>query len=255
MGYNIYIPSLGRWEKSLTADLLLSQNIPFKLVVEDKEYSQYVNKFGEDRVLKLPGSGYGGVAFARNFIKDYSIKQGELKHWQIDDDVKSIYQHQGGKPINTSVDYVLTNCEKFSDLFKNVGLSGLSSNVFVKFQTKPFTVNSLVYTVKLINNSFDIHWDGTVVEDIDYTLQVLNMGLCTLRFNAFAFSWQGAGLQDGGWSDIYRTTGYKDHIEATQKKWGLGKITKKQKNGIDHYVVEYSSKLREYKQTLITNEP
>jgi hypothetical protein len=250
MKYKIYIPTLGRWERSLTADLLLSQNIDFKLVVEDKEYTKYADKFGSDRVLKLPSSNYGGVAFARNFIKEHSKNHGELRHWQIDDDIKKIYQQSGGKVINDSVDEVLTNCENFVDVFSNVGLASLSSNVFVKWQKNPFEINKCAYTIKLIDNSLDINWNGDVVEDIDYNLQVLDSGYCTLRFNSFCFAWSGAGEQNGGWSDVYRATGYKEHIIATQKKWGLGKVTKKVKNGIDLYVVDYNKKFREYKQTL-----
>lgn len=248
MKYKIYIPTLGRYDNLLTAHLLNSQGIDFKLFVEDKEYKLYSDRFGKDKVIKLPGSNYGSVFFARNFIKEYSIANGETKHWQIDDDISRIYQHKDGKVLNDNVDFVLSNCENFVDRFKNIGIAGLSSNVFVKFQTNPFDINKLAYTCKLIDNNNKCKWEKDVIDDVDYNLQILEEGLCTIRFNAFTFQWSGVTTQKGGFTEIYLAPDRINTYKNIQKKWKLGKITSKVVNGSNVFVVDYNKKLRSYKQ-------
>ena len=73
--YKIYIPSKGRYKKCLTADFLMRDGVPFKLVVEEQEAPHYMAKYGMDNVLILPFSNKGSVIPARNWIKEYSIKQ------------------------------------------------------------------------------------------------------------------------------------------------------------------------------------
>ena len=38
--YPIYVPSKGRYEKNLTANFLIKDGIPFKLVIEKEEYDR-----------------------------------------------------------------------------------------------------------------------------------------------------------------------------------------------------------------------
>jgi hypothetical protein len=225
--------------------------VPFRLVVEDQEYSQYSNKFGEDKIIKLPGSNYGSVAFARNYIKKYSIEHNEKKHWQIDDDIKNLLYVNKGKLNERPVTEILGNAELFVDRYTNIGLSALSSSVFVKFASKPFVVNKLAYTCKLVDNALDIWWEKGVIDDLDYNLKVLDSGWCTLRFNAFAFSWNTVMSQTGGFSEIYADKSFLDVVKNTQKKWGLGKIKEKTMSGNTFYAVEYTKKMRSYGQTPI----
>lgn len=230
MKYKIYIPSRRRYEKNLTAELLLKHNIDFKLIVEKNDYDDYYKKYG-DKVLSLEGSDYGGVDYARNWIKKYSKSQGEEKHWQLDDDIKTLYILDDDKKlIKTNPEIVLSKCEEFTDKYTNVAISGLSSSPFVRFSTKPYEVNKFAYTCFLVRND-NYSWDNNVEDDLDYNLQILTGGDCTLKFNKYCFAWSDTQTQKGGYTDLYEDGKRLVRMKNTLKKWSIiPGIAKKGKN-------------------------
>jgi hypothetical protein len=250
MKYKIYIPTKGRYDRLLTADYLAKNEIDFLLVVEKKEADLYREKY-PNKVIELPDSDYGSVYFARNFIKKLSIENGEKKHWQLDDDIKKLMYVNKGEFLDIPSDEIFTNMENFCDRFKNIGLASPQSSVWVRFAKKPFEINKLVYTCKLINNNLDIWWNKDVIDDVDYNIQVLNSGWCTIRFNTFSFAWSSSTTQKGGFTEIYLDKNRINTIKNTQEKWGLGKINEKTISGNIVYTIDYTKKLREYNQKLI----
>ena len=88
--YPIYIPSKGRSDICLTAQFLSKDEVPFYLVVEPQEEKQYVDTFGKKHILVLPFSNLGSVIPARNWIKEHATKNGHERHWQFDDNMRSI---------------------------------------------------------------------------------------------------------------------------------------------------------------------
>jgi hypothetical protein len=252
MKYKIYIPSKGRYDRSLTADYLSENGIDFSLVVEKKEVDLYKEKY-PDKVIALPDSDYGGVYFARNFIKKMSIENGEKRHWQLDDDIKKLMYVNNGELVDMPPDEIFGNMENFCDKFKNVGLASPHSTVWVKFGKKPFEINKLAYSCSLINNNLDIWWTKDVMGDIDYNIQVLESGWCTVRFYIFSFAWSARTSKKGGFTEIYLNKNRINTVKNTQEKWGLGKITEKSVAGNTIYAVEYTKKLREYNQKLISD--
>lgn len=64
--YPVYIPPKGRFDQCLTAISLARDGVPFRLVVEPQERSEYEQRFGRRRVLVLPFSNRGSVIPARN---------------------------------------------------------------------------------------------------------------------------------------------------------------------------------------------
>jgi hypothetical protein len=143
--------------------------------------------------------------------------------------------------------------ENFCDKFKNVGLASPHSTVWVKFGKKPFEINKLAYSCSLINNNLDIWWTKDVMGDIDYNIQVLESGWCTVRFYIFSFAWSARTSKKGGFTEIYLNKNRINTVKNTQEKWGLGKITEKSVAGNTIYAVEYTKKLREYNQKLISD--
>jgi hypothetical protein len=250
MKYKIYIPTKGRYDRLLTADYLAKNGIDFSLVVEKKEVNLYEEKY-PNKIIALPDSDYGSVYFARNFIKKLSITNGEKKHWQLDDDIKKMTHVNKGKFIDIPLDEIFSNMESFCDRFKNVGLASPQSSVWVKFAKKPFEVNKLTYTCKLVNNDLDIWWNKDVIDDIDYNIQVLDSGWCTVRFNTFSFAWSASTSQKGGFTEIYLDKNRINTIKNTQIKWNLGKIKEKTISGNIVYTIDYANKLRGYYQKLI----
>lgn len=252
MKYKIYIPTKGRYDRLLTADYLTKNGIDFSLVVEKKEVDLYEEKY-PNKVIALPDSDYGGVYFARNFIKKLSIENGEKRHWQLDDDIKKLVYVNNGELVDMPPDEMFRSMENFCDKFKNVGLASPHSTVWIKFGKKPFEINKLAYSCSLINNSLDIWWSKDVMGDIDYNIQVLESGWCTVRFYIFSFAWSARTSKKGGFTEIYLNKNRINTVKNTQEKWGLGKITEKSVAGNTIYAVEYTKKLREYNQKLISD--
>lgn len=250
MKYKIYIPSKGRYDRLLTADYLAKNGIDFSLVVEKREVDLYEEKY-PNKVISLPDNDYGGVYFARNFIKKLSRENGEKRHWQLDDDIKKLMYMKNGEPVDIPLNEIFEGMEIFCDKFKNVGLASPHSNVWVRFGKKPFEVNKLAYSCLLINNTPDIWWNKDVMEDIDYNIQVLESGWCTVRFFIYCFLWSSRSAKKGGVTEYYLDKSKRYNVvKNTQEKWGLGKITEKTVSGNTIYTVYFTKKLREYNQKL-----
>ncbi len=234
--YPIYIPSRGRAHTNLTANLLVKENIPFYLVVENKEYELYASKYGVDKVLNLNGSDFGDVAFARNFIKDHSTALGHARHWQIDDDIAGMMSVKDRVTLSENTDEILSGAEFFVDQYRNIALAGFSSSVFGKLATKPYAVNRFAYTCMLIENGNPFRYTKGTEEDLDYNLQVLTSGLCTLQFSMFLFKWSTTGTRAGGYTDLNAQGKRLNRQTATMAKWPklLSKIVEK---GDGHRIV------------------
>lgn len=181
--YQIYIPSRGRWDCCFTAKILSAHNIDFFIVVEPQEVENYEKVF-PGRTIVLPKNN-GGISFVRNYIKQESQRRYEKFHWQIDDNIKNFKLRENEKNINTSPEHLLCQAEAFCDLFSNVGISGLSHHMFAFAKKNVWDLNKQVYSCVLVNNNNNISWRENTVEDTDYSLQILNSGLCTILFNRF----------------------------------------------------------------------
>jgi hypothetical protein len=250
MKYKIYIPTKGRYNRLLTADYLAKNGIDFSLVVEKKEVDLYKEKY-PNNIIELPGNDYGGVYFARNFIKKLSQENGEKRHWQLDDDIKKLTYIKDGNFIDMPLNEMLENMENFCDKFINVGLASPHSSVWVKYGKKPFEINKVAHGCSLINNDLDIWWSRDVMGDIDFNLQTLDAGWCTLRFYIYSFSTVSPTTKKGGFTDIYLNKDRINTVKNTQEKWKLGKIREKTISGNIVYTIEYTRKFKEYNQKLI----
>jgi len=217
--YTIYIPTKGRYDNSLTANLLSKYNLKFYLIVEDNEYNQYCNIWGQDKVIKMDGNNFGGVWYARNFIKRLSINNNEKRHWQLDDDIKEVYYFNGKENKITNIDYMIEEMEKFSNLYTNLSILGPSANTFVKFSKKAFQWNAMPHSFFNIDNSVPFYWDDKAVEDVDYTLQCLNAGYCTIKFNIFNFNFSPSGKKKGGWTEYFNEGAKCRTYKALKDKW------------------------------------
>lgn len=200
--YNIYIPSRGRYEKNLTANLLTEEGIPFKLVVEPQDAHNYFNAFGGERILILPDNNKG-VSFVRNWIKDYSRGQGDEYHWQIDDDIRHFKRRINNKNVNSTAGGILKEVEDEVIRYSNIGAAGISSFVFAWASKEDIKVNKQVYTVMMFNNLPEVRFTKDTIEDLDYSLRLLLSGWCTLFFTRVMFEAMPTMKQSGGNTDIH----------------------------------------------------
>lgn len=216
VGY--YIPSRHRADKQHTARLLERAGLPYKVFVEDNDYEAYCRELGENNVINLGGNDYGHVTYARNAIKEYSISQGEDWHWNIDDDMRHVYRLSRGKNISVCASQIIPYAEEFVQRYTNVGIAALAANTFNAFTTRPFDVNQFCYGFMLVKNDHR-RWTAGVEDDLDYNLQVLTEGECTISFKAFSFYMSPQNAHKGGMTDIRTTERRNKWIENTIAKW------------------------------------
>lgn len=127
--YPIYIPSKGRADHCLTAQFLLRDEVPFKIVVEPQERDAYAAHFGNEHLLVLPFSNQGSVVPARNWIRDHSM--GYKRHWQLDDNISHVRRRWRVKRIPCDSRFAFTAVEDFVDRYENVAIAGLAYRFFV----------------------------------------------------------------------------------------------------------------------------
>jgi hypothetical protein len=100
--YPIYIISKGRANNSQTAKALDSLGIDYKVVIEPVDYNDYIKTIDKAKILQLPFSDLGqGSIPARNWVLEYSISQGEKKHWILDDNINGFGYQKSGRRVNT----------------------------------------------------------------------------------------------------------------------------------------------------------
>ena len=109
--FPLYIPSKGRADSRLTVKALEQMKVPYRVVVEDQEYTEYARVIDKKNILVLDKtyqknydtcddlglSKSVGPGAARNFIWDHSISEGHKWHWVMDDNIKCFRRWQTNK--------------------------------------------------------------------------------------------------------------------------------------------------------------
>jgi hypothetical protein len=196
----VYIISKGRWETRQTARALDSMGVPFYIVVESSEYTQYKNVIKGGTVLVLDQKYQdeydpmtsddwksNGPGAARNFCWDHSIDLGATSHWVMDDNIPAFGRVNRNRYARVTSGTIFRIAEEFVDRYENVAISGFQYFMFMVFKDiRPaFILNSRVYSCLLIRNDIPYRWRGRYNEDTDLSLRALKDGWCTIQFNAF----------------------------------------------------------------------
>tara|TARA_R110000824_G_scaffold41370_3_gene123170 strand:+ start:1477 stop:2328 length:852 start_codon:yes stop_codon:yes gene_type:complete len=185
--YTIYIPTRGRFDSRLTMKALDKIGIEYKIVIEETELKQYLTILPREQILVLPFIDKGLVG-SRNWIKEYSTKKGENRHWQMDDNIDGFVRLNRNQKIRVSTGATIRACEDFSDRYKNVAFSGMNYRFFAAQRNgrkPPYTLNTRIYSCTLINNEIPHYYRAVYNDDTDISLRALKDGWCTILFNAF----------------------------------------------------------------------
>lgn len=200
--FPIYIPSKGRAHTATTPDLLIASGLDHFIVVEPGEDEEsYKARFGADQILILPKANRG-LAYSRNFCAHHS--RFEPYHWQLDDDIRSFMFRDPGSPSRTiSAREALELVESIVSKYSNVGQAGLNQNSWPPGPS-PTKTNNL--PVQCVLNSNDVkaeYRDREPLEDMDFTLQVLSEGWCTIMFDHVRTNCPPIGRNGGGLAETY----------------------------------------------------
>lgn len=119
--------------------------------------------------------------------------------------VKRIYK---GKRIKCNSGIAFKVLEDFVDRYENVGMAGLNYEMFGIRITKPYKLNTRVYSCILLLNELPWRWRGRYNEDTDLSLNILKGGWCTVLFDIFVISKMRTMTMKGGNSDqLYKGDG------------------------------------------------
>lgn len=153
--------------------------------------------------MKLPKDNQG-LAYSRQFCKDDSTKAGAKYHWQLDDDIRSfLLRKQGGHEVLSSHD-ALSQIEAEVLRYKNIGQAGMNQNSWPPNYDRPIAINNLPVQAFLVNNSVKARFRLPILNDMDFTMQVLNEGFCTLLFDTLRTNCPPIGTNAGGLNDVYK---------------------------------------------------
>ena len=202
VNFSIYIPSKGRATTCLTPRLLLENNVPFTLVVEPQDHGSYLKAFPDTPILVLRKNDQA-IAYARRCIKNFSTKSGESWHWQFDDDLKSFKHRIDGKNIAVQPSDILPKIENYVLSYDNIGIAALRHHRWAWSQKTNLSFNNQCASFVLIKND-ELRWRDDVIEDTDYSMQVLSSGLCTVIFNRFIYEARPTGTAEGGNTELYK---------------------------------------------------
>ncbi len=197
----------------MTSKALERIGVPYHIVIEPQELSQYSAVINPAKILVLPFSNLGqGSIPARNWVWEHSIAAGAERHWILDDNIDGFFRlHWSIKtPVKSGTTFKLA--EDFVNRFENVAMAGMQYYMFVPrkqaFEYPPIILNTRVYSCILLRNDLPFRWRGKYNEDTDLSLQILKAGWSTVLFNAFlARKIPTMVVKGGNSAELYQGTG------------------------------------------------
>lgn len=219
---NIFIPSKNRVENSTLLKFAEETKYKVIVVVEPQDIEKYKNKFLSFDYIVLPKDN-GGITYVRNYIKEYSEKQGLSNYWQLDDDITGFFYRDGTKLIRSGFEVLTKAKEQF--IKNGIALGALEYRQFAWSATKETIENSFCDSCVFVDNTkinglrYRSYVEGK--EDRDFAMQVIKAGHKTARTTLFAFSAPPNGSNKGGLKEIFYDLG-KEEICVTRmvELWG-----------------------------------
>lgn len=243
--YPIFIISKGRADTRMTSKALEKINVAYRIVIEPQEFNQYSAVIDKAKILVLPFSNLGqGSIPARNWVWDYSIKEGYNRHWILDDNISGFRGLENKKRICSVNGEPFAMIESFVDRFANVPMAGMQYTGFMVSESStakgaakmPITMNTRVYScILLCNRTSGFRWRGRYNEDTDLSIRFLKAGYCTMLFNRWMCDKQATMTMKGGNTDeLYKQNQdfdgrlemakhlYNQHPDVTKiyRRWG-----------------------------------
>lgn len=236
----VYVPSRGRPDRCLTADMFVRDQMPFHLVVEPSEEDAYRERYDRSAtILVLPHDDFG-LMHARNWIRDHAEESDATHHWQFDDNIRLMYRLHLGKRLPVRAGVSLRILEDFEHRYTNVGIAGFNYGMFITERDRlpPFVVNAHVYSATLVNHQMPYRWRRVYNDDTDICLQALSGGWATIQFNFISADKIRTMLIKGGnTDDLYGGDGRLRMARSLERDWP-GVVTTRRRFGRPQHVVK-----------------
>jgi hypothetical protein len=249
--YPICIPSKGRSDCQKTGKALDRMGTSYRFFVEETEYDAYCRTLGESKVVNMPFHDLGqGSIPARNFIWEWAVERGYIRHWVVDDNIVSFVRCHQNRRLCVYGGGFFKAMEEFVDRYENVAIAGPHHKGFVMDRDPnltPYLLNSRVYSCILLDTSLPHRWRGRYNEDTDLSLRLLKDGHCTLLFRALCMDKgttvgvrNAKPLPGGNTDNVYNTGDHRlafaksleaQHPDVVKVAWKFGRW---------HHQVDYS---------------
>lgn len=210
--FPVYVISKGRWGRRQTSRTLEMMGVPYRIVVEPKEYDNYAEVIDQSKILTLPSDfselGQGGIP-VRNWVWEHSISEGYAWHWILDDNIESVSRFNNNLKIVCEIGTPFYIIEDFVLRYENIGQAGMNYVVFCPVEKirPPITFNTRIYSCILMRNDLPFRWRGRYNEDTDLSLRILKAGWVTALFNIFLIDKRTTLTQGGGNTDTIYNVG------------------------------------------------
>ncbi len=199
----IFIPTKGRYDNCKTANLIGNYKNLF-LVVEPQEYKEYRINYPNFNILQLPEDDKG-LAYARNWVKLFTIRGAIKQYWLLDDDISYFYKREGTKLIRNNYDDTLLDAQNYF-VDNNVACGALEYRQYAWSSNKRGVYNSFCDSAVFIDNKLtDGIWCNEELKlkiDRDFCIKVISSGNKTCRDTMNAFSVPPNGSNKGGLKEI-----------------------------------------------------
>jgi len=219
---NIFIPSKNRVENATLLKFAQQNQSIVNVVIEPQETFKYYEAFPELNYIQLPKDN-GGITYVRNFIKEYTEKQGLENYWQLDDDITGLFYREGTKLIRSGFEVLENAKEQF--IKRGIALGALEYRQFAWSATKEIVENSFCDSCVFVDNTklkgvrYRDYVEGK--EDRDFAMQVIKYGNKTARTTLYAFSAPANGSNAGGLKEIFYDCGKEELcVERMVELWG-----------------------------------
>lgn len=249
--YPLYIVSKGRAESRYTSRTLERMQVPYRIVIEEQEFSDYVAVIDRSKILVLDkqyqrdydtfddlgDSKSKGPGPARNFVWDHAIDAGFDWHWVMDDNIRHFFRFNNNSLVRVRTGAIFTAMEDFVLRYTNIGMAGPQYYMFVPrrygYRLPPFVVNTRIYSCNFIRNELPFRWRGRYNEDTDLSLRILKARWATVQFNAFLQEKLATQLIKGGnTKEFYDKEGTRAksemqvamHPDVSRIVWRFGRI-------------------------------
>jgi hypothetical protein len=235
--FPVYIPSKGRADWAHTTHTLDRIRVPWLMVVEEPQWRDYRRRYPAERLLVLPheyqdaydtcddlGDEFPkGAGPARNFAWEHAKAEGHEWHWLMDDNIREFCYFNNNAITAAGDSMILAAMEDFCLRYENVGMAGPQYETFVaarERRTRPFTLNTRIFSCNLIRNDIEPRWHGRFNEDLMLSIAVLRAGWCTVLFDTMLQEKSTTQRTPGGYTTEYKRLSTLPKSQLAVRKHG-----------------------------------